>query len=170
MINPEQQPRDEWADVSPQEKEEIERELHMQGRAVRVDETMEQYSRERAESWEKKVKKQRAEDQKDLEKVRKSISLEPTAERQKPEDKFKDIAERISIDEKKPPKPEQFFPPTGGNMFGENDEPTLAGKVIFRDVYDRLVERPDYKSSLSASEILRLGRESLENFKEYIKK
>lgn len=169
MRNSEQQSSDEWADVSPQEKEEIERELHMQGRPVRVDETMEQYRQEREKSWAKKLEAQAAQDQNELREVRRSIGSESTTEEEKSKNKFKTIAEGITIDEKKPPKPEQFFPPVAGNMFGENDEPTLAGKIIARDIYDKLVERPDYKSSLSVTEILRLGREALEDFEGYIK-
>ncbi len=53
---------------------------------------------------------------------------------------FEEIAAKLSIDTDRPKKPENFFPPMGGNMFGEDDEPTLAGRVGVK-VYTQLVER-----------------------------
>jgi hypothetical protein len=159
---------EEGQTISPAEMEEAEREMHMNGRAVRVDETLEQYRKEREESWQKRLEQQKAKDQEELKKARQSVGLESVGDQDEKKNKYEGFADKISIDEKKPPKPEQFFPPAAGNMFGENDEPTLAGKVIAKDVYDRLVERQDHKPSFSAQEIIQLGKEALEDFKKSI--
>lgn len=81
---------------------------------------------------------------------------------------YESLANNIPIDEKKPLKPESFPPILGGNMFGENDSQTLAGKIIGQEIYNRLVQRIDYKSSLSAQEIIQFGKEDLDDFKNYI--
>jgi len=78
------------------------------------------------------------------------------------------IADSIPIDEKKPLKPESISPIFGGNMFGENDSQTLAGKIIGHEIYNRLVQRISYKSSLSAQEIIQFGKDGLNDFKSYI--
>ena len=55
----------------------------------------------------------------------------------------KDVADNLPLDENNPP--EEFFKPSVGNLFGNDDEPTLAGRTI-STVYDSLLERPGKKN------------------------
>ena len=68
---------EEGQTIFPAEMQEAEKEIHMTGRAVKIDETLEQYRKEREESWQKKLEQQKAKDQEELKEVRRSIGLEP---------------------------------------------------------------------------------------------
>lgn len=78
-----------------------------------------------------------------------------------------DFADRIEIDEKNPKTPERLFPPAAGNMFGDNDTPTLAGRAV-ANIYDQLIKRPNHKSKYQPTEILQMGREAVADFESYI--
>ena len=62
-------------DTSMQEEiEEAKKEMHMTGRPMRVDETMEGYRKEREESWEKTKKAQTEKDQGEIDRIRQEIA------------------------------------------------------------------------------------------------
>lgn len=63
------------SDTPTQEEiEEASKEMHMTGRAMRVDETMEDYKKEREESWEKMKTAQVKKDQSEIERIRQEIA------------------------------------------------------------------------------------------------
>jgi hypothetical protein len=78
---------------------------------------------------------------------------------------YEKIGQELEIDEQNPPRPEAVFPPIGGNAFGENDNPTLAGKLIAR-VYNRLLDRPDKLpgSAQRAKDLIEASKKALEDF------
>lgn len=69
-----------------------------------------------------------------------------------------DLILHQSQETNRPIRPEELFPPVGGNVFGDNDTPTLAGKAIGR-VYDSLVKRPDYQKTFTPREIIERGKQ-----------
>lgn len=78
---------------------------------------------------------------------------------------YERIARELPIDEQKPPVPEAILPPMGGNMFGEDDNPTLAGRVVTR-VYNNLLERPDKtpKSAERAQALIAASKAALKDY------
>jgi len=154
-MNPEKEPQ-----FTPEEIEEAEKELHMQGRAMRVDETLEEYHKEREQSWLEKKKQREEQDKQEIASLREQLGLKPEEK-----DRFSALADKIPLDEKKPPSSQEILPVFGGNIFGEDDEQTLAGRVVGRMIYDKLVERQDYKSTASPQEIIQMGKDCLEDFK-----
>lgn len=243
MIKPEQ------PQFTPQKIEETKKEIHMNGRGRRIDETAEEYKAEREVSWAEKqqlkaedsesteqprankplstgdqkieeyinriksgeskesifqglpktfklgiekrlasdvLKSRRViDDQKKANAIREKLGLPLQEVRQEgslPSDKntenkngldkpnYERIANNIPIDEKKPLKPEGIGPILGGNMFGENDHPTLAGQIIAKSIYDKLVQRLGGKPFTveSVEKVIQSGKEDLEDFKKYI--
>ena len=68
------------------------------------------------------------------------------------------IGSKLRLNEAKPPLPENFLPPAGGNVFNDTDKPTLAGRIT-TSVYGELVERPGYnQKDVNASEIIAAGK------------
>lgn len=84
-----------------------------------------------------------------------------------PEPPYEQLARQIPIDLNKPIRPEELFPPVGGNMFGDSDTPTLAGKAIGR-VYDSLVKRPDFQKTFTPQEIIERGKQARQDYIDYI--
>ncbi|MDD4409569.1 MAG: T3SS effector HopA1 family protein [Candidatus Pacebacteria bacterium] len=82
--------------------------------------------------------------------------------------RYEDIANKLPIDEKRIPSKDMLLLMAGGNSFAADDEPSLAGKVIMKEIYDKLVSRLDYESILTSEEIIQIGKDSLVDFKEYI--
>ncbi len=81
------------------------------------------------------------------------------------------IGNSFRLNEANPPKPDTLLAPLMGNMYGEDDTPTLAGKAI-ASVYEQLVERPGYVRSKSAQEaqaIIAQDKLSRERFTDYVK-
>jgi hypothetical protein len=82
---------------------------------------------------------------------------------------YEGIAENIPLDEAKPPLPESFIAPAGGNMFEDADTPTLAGKIIANVMYDHLVERPQ-APKVDAMKVIEQGKIALNAFIENVNK
>jgi hypothetical protein len=57
---------------------------------------------------------------------------------------YKAISRFFPLDEDKPPLSESFVRPIVTNVFDDNDEPTLAGKVI-ANMYQHLINRPGFQ-------------------------
>lgn len=79
MNKPEGEPQkniEQEPQIKPEEIEEIEKEMHMRGRAVRVGENMADYNKERAESW-KKIQDQKENDRRELSSARDLLGIEP---------------------------------------------------------------------------------------------
>jgi|GEM_PF-2611577 len=147
-------------------------------RKLYVDPTKQKQEDERRERALRAIRKKeqseeavsRSNDSQQIQGVRTSLGLSPntTIDASKVNVDFDGIAANISFDEKNPPKADTFLPIAGGNMFGDDDEQTLAGKVIGRRLYDELVLRQDSTPSLSAQETLRAGKDSLGDFVQYL--
>lgn len=84
-----------------------------------------------------------------------------------PEPPYEEFARNIPIDPNKPPQPGDFWAPSGGNAFGDNDTPTLAGKVICK-AYNSLVDRPDYQKTPNVQEVIDRGNQGRQDFVDYI--
>ncbi|MCK9393572.1 MAG: T3SS effector HopA1 family protein [Candidatus Paceibacterota bacterium] len=80
---------------------------------------------------------------------------------------YEDIASKIPIDDKNLPS-KNMFSFVSGNMFSENDNQSLAGKIIAKEIYDKLVNRLGYESKLTPQEVIQLGKKDFEDFKIYI--
>jgi hypothetical protein len=74
---------------------------------------------------------------------------------------YEAIAQSLPLNEDNPPKPEYFIQPVVTNMYGEDDEATLAGRLI-SDLYDNMVKRPDAKP-YTGDEVVKLIEISKEN-------
>ncbi len=82
------------SDTPTQEEiEEAKKDMHMTGRAMRVDETMEDYRKEREESWEKMKTAQAEKDQSEIERIRQEIAGHIDQKQEKPKDaeNYKDL-------------------------------------------------------------------------------
>ncbi len=84
-----------------------------------------------------------------------------------PEIPYDQIGKSIPIDENNPPKPESFFAPVVTNMFGDTDNPTLAGRMV-ATVYDRLVQRDYHKGYGGGDEVQRLLEVSKKTQKDFV--
>lgn len=75
------------------EIEEAKKEMHMTGRAMRVDETMEDYRKKREKSWEKMKTTQAEKDQSEIERIRQEIAGHIDQKQEKPKDaeNYKDL-------------------------------------------------------------------------------
>lgn len=124
------------------------------------------------------VEKQKLKDETDLNRIRQELGLpevfnvtnkrESVAMPEATSDNmYEDIANKIPINDKRPPL-KNMPGPVVGNMFGENDKQTLAGRTIADEIYNTLVNRSDYKSALTVQEVIQLGKVDLEDFKKYI--
>lgn len=71
---------------TPEEIEEVKKEIHMKGRAMRVDETMTDYYKEREESWKKMKHEQAEKTQKKIEEIRQEITALPEQKQEKSTD------------------------------------------------------------------------------------
>ncbi len=67
--------------LTPNEVAEMQKEMHMVGRAMRVDETLEQYNQEREESWQKTIAEKSLKESEDLERTRQLIAGNPEKDR-----------------------------------------------------------------------------------------
>jgi hypothetical protein len=83
------------------------------------------------------------------------------------QDKYENIGKKIPLDEKNVPSSE-IWNISYGNMFKEGDQQTLAGKIIGENIYNKLVYRTDHQSQQSAQELIQLGKEGLDDFKQYV--
>lgn len=77
------------------------------------------------------------------------------------------IAERFPLDVQNPRKPDTYFQPIGGNVFAEDDRPTLAGRMLCY-LYDTLIDRPDYHTPQDAREYGRQGEKAFDAFNAYV--
>ncbi|MFH0749929.1 MAG: hypothetical protein V1917_03410 [Candidatus Gottesmanbacteria bacterium] len=85
--------------------------------------------------------------------------------------KYEATARKLKLDEQKPPKPDSIIAPVVGNMFGEDDHPTLAGRVISR-VYEQLIQRDNFKTPNSREEAIKineLGKQVIQKTADYAK-
>lgn len=75
------------------------------------------------------------------------------------------IARAIPLDENNPPKPNEFMKPVVTNMFAEDDEATLTGKMV-GSLYDKLIKRTDAKryNSTEVQQLLALSRQTKVDF------
>ena len=78
---------------------------------------------------------------------------------------YQKIADQLPLDKANPKKPETYFPPMGGNMFKENDTPTLAGKMI-GSIYTELLNRPERipKSAERAQRLIAESKAALQDY------
>lgn len=81
---------------------------------------------------------------------------------------YEALGKKFKLDEQNPPLPESIFPPMGGNAFGENDTPTLAGRIACR-VYDELIERDPKPSREDANQVVEKCVEEQKTFFNYAK-
>ncbi len=108
-------------------------------------------------------------DEQQVEVIRSSLGLAPHAgERTGVAIDLESIAQNIPLDEKDPQKADTFLPIAGGNMFADDDEQTLAGKIIGRKLYDELVLRSTVKQKLSAQDTIKAGKDALGDFQAYL--
>lgn len=77
------------------------------------------------------------------------------------------IAERFPLDTRNFRKPDAYFPPIAGNVFDDQDHPTLAGRMLCY-LYDTLIDRPDYRTPQDAREYGRQGEKAFDTFNAHI--
>lgn len=104
--------------------------------------------------------------------VKRSVRSEPSSETIPPGfkqsmDLIRSIADAFPFNPKRPRKPENYFPPIGGNIFNENDRPTLAGKMCC-DLYDTLTERPGFANRHEQGYFNAIGNEVYDAFNNYV--
>jgi hypothetical protein len=82
------------------------------------------------------------------------------------------IGKDFALDENNPPTPESILAPMGGNFFENEDDPTLAGKVIAK-VYKELIERENQpqkeKTVDEATRMVEKCKAELKAFYDYTK-
>lgn len=105
-----------------------------------------------------------------IEEQLKTLGHQPTkaeTSRPMPQTPYEQIARNLPLDEQNPPAPESFIQPYG-NIFADSDNATLAGKVA-ANMYDNLVNRPDYKRTGTATEIIDKGKLAAKDFEAAVK-
>lgn len=85
-----------------------------------------------------------------------------------PSPPYEEIARTLPLNEARPPRHETFIQPVAGNMFKEDDQATLAGRVA-ASVYDHLVRREGYVRAGNPQEIIERGRQTAEDFVAYVR-
>lgn len=85
---------------------------------------------------------------------------------------YEAIGKGFAIDENNPSTPESILPPMGGNFFENEDDPTLAGKVIAK-VYTELIRRENQpqkeRTAEEATRVVEKCRAELKAFFYYTK-
>lgn len=78
---------------------------------------------------------------------------------------YEAIARAIPLDENNPQKPDQFIQPVVTNMFGDNDNATLAGRMV-GSLYDKLIKRTDTKpyEADEVQQLLEVSKQTREDF------